>query len=77
MGYIWLYTLVWGFPTFYTSFALTGNANTTNVFKAKYEWDDDETKLMNTIITSAGVIGMAIGSFTGGSVIKLGRRNAA
>ena len=77
MGYIWLCTMYWGFPTFYAAFALTGNSNTTNVFKIKYDWDDDETKLMNTIISSSAVIGIAIGSFTGGSLIKLGRRKAA
>ena len=77
MGYIWAYTLCMGLPTFYTTFALAGNTNTTNVFKAKYGWDEDETKLMNTMISTAGIIGLAIGSFSGGPVLKYGRRKAA
>ena len=69
MVYIWIFMLGWGFPTFYCALAIAGHGNTTNIFKAKYGWDEDETKLMNTIISTAGIIGIAIGSFTGGKLL--------
>ena len=47
------------------------------MFKAKYGWDKDDTLLMNTIITTAGVIGLTIGSFATGPILKYGRRKAA
>ena len=56
---------------------MAGHTNTTNVFKAKYGCDKDETLLMNTIISTAGVIGLTIGSFAGGPILKYGRRNAS
>ena len=57
--------------------AIAGNANTTNVYKAKFEWNDDETLLYITIISTGGIVGLAIGSFLGGALIKFGRCKAA
>ena len=53
----------------HTSWANSGNTMTTQIFQAKLEWDEDETILYNTIITSAGVIGMIPGSIIGGMLI--------
>ena len=61
----------------HTSWANSGNTMTAQIFEAKLEWDDDETILYNTIITSAGVIGMIPGSIIGGTLIQKGRRRAA
>lgn len=47
------------------------------MFKAKFGWDEDETILYNTIISSSAVVGLMIGSFLGGPFIKLGRRKGA
>ena len=48
------------------------------MFQAKFDWSEDETILYNTIISSAAIIGIAIGSFIGGgSLKKLGRRKTA
>ena len=57
------------------TYALGGNAQTTAVFQAKFNWDKDEAILYNTIISSAGVVGAAIGCFLGSILLKLGRRN--
>ena len=54
----------------------TANTQTTPIFQAKFGWDESETKFYNTIITTAGVIGMAIGSVFGGKTITIGRRKA-
>ena len=54
-----------------------GNTNTTDVFQARFGWNDDETVVNNTIISSAGVVGLTIGSFLGGSLIANGRRKTA
>ena len=61
----------------YAALAITGNANTTKVFEAKFGWDEDETILYNTIISSAGIIGIVFGCFIGGALIKYGRRRTA
>ena len=56
------------------TFAMAGNTNTTAIFEAKFGWDKDEAILYNTIISSAGIIGLTIGSILGGSLLGLGRR---
>ena len=77
MGYVFAYVSCYAFGVLYTTFALAGNAQTTSVFEAKFNWDEDETILYNTIISSAGIVGLTIGSFLGGPMIKLGRRKGA
>lgn len=56
------------------TFAMAGNTNTTAIFEAKFGWDKDDAILYNTIISSAGIIGLTIGSILGGSLLGLGRR---
>ena len=77
MGYCLWYTIVAGLGTFQTSFSLTGNANTTPIFQAKFGWDKDEKLFYNTLFSAASVIGIAVGSFLGGSLLRLGRRKTA
>lgn len=40
-------------------------------------WNEQETRLYNTLISSAGIIGLAFGSFLGGKLISDGRRRAS
>ena len=63
--------------TWHCSWALSGNVQTAIVFEAKFNWTEDETILYNTIISSAGIIGLAAGNVIGGRLIKIGRRKAA
>ena len=77
MGYMTAYVACYALGVWYTTFALTGNSQTTDIFKAKFEWDKDETILYNTIISSSAIVGLAIGSFMGGPLIKNGRRKGA
>ena len=74
MGYCIGYTAVWGLGTWQTAWSLGSNANTTAIFAAKLEWDKDEALFFNTIISSASIIGLAVGSLLGGSLLKYGRR---
>ena len=76
MCYCLLYTVTYGIGTWQCSWAVSGNANTTAVFEAKFGWDKDKTIVYNTIISTAGVIGMSIGCLVGGSILKFGRRNS-
>ena len=66
--------MCWGFAAWQTTFALAGNTNTTKIFEAKLGWNKEETTLYNTIITTAGILGLTIGSFLGGNLLPLGRR---
>ena len=58
------------------TFALSGISGTTDIFAAKMGWDEDETILNNTITSSASIIGIMVGTFSGGQLIKIGRRKA-
>ena len=71
------YVSCYAIGVWYCTWAIAGNAQTTNVFEAKFGWDKDETIFYNTIISSAGLIGLAIGSFLGGPLIKNSRRKGA
>ena len=77
MCYVVPYITVCVFGLWHTAWANSGNSQTTDVFKAKLGWNDEETRFYNTIITSAGVIGMIFGSIIGGMLIQKGRRRAA
>lgn len=72
-----LYMFTIGLGVVHTAFSLSGNTLTTPIFQAKLGWDENETRLYNTLISSAGIIGLAFGSFLGGRLISDGRRRAA
>ena len=73
-GYCLWYTVAFGLGTFQTAWAIAGNANTSVIFKDKLGWDENTSLVNNTIISTAGAIGVIVGSFMGGCVMKLGRR---
>ena len=75
MKYCFWFTVAYGIGTFQTAWAASGNANTHVIFKAKLGWDEDSAVLNNTIVSTAGVLGLFIGSFLGGIILKCGRRN--
>ena len=77
MGYALAYASCYALGVFYTGFALSGNAQTTTIFEAKFGWDEDETIFYNTLISSAAIVGLTAGAFIGGPLIKLGRRRGA
>ena len=77
MRYAMAYFMMYGLGVWYTAFVLGGNGQTTQIFEAKFGWTKDETVLYNTIISSSGLVGMTIGSFTGGPLIQFGRRKGA
>ena len=77
MTYLVLFTAFYGFGTWHVSWALAGNSQTTPVFEAKFGWTEDQTIVNNTIISSAGILGLTLGSFLGGYLIRIGRRKGA
>ena len=77
MLYVIAYTACYGLGTWLCAWAIAGNGQTTPVFAAKFDWDKDDTIFYNTIISSQGLIGVAIGSIKGGKLIKFGRRKTA
>ena len=77
MLYVIAYTACYGLGTWHCAWAIVGNAQTTKVFAAKFDWDKDDTIFYNTIISSQGMIGLALGSIGGGMLIKIGRRKTA
>ena len=77
MCYAMSYVACYAIGVWHTTFALAGNSQTTSIFEAKFGWNEDETILYNTIISSSASVGLAIGSFMGGPMIKNGRRKGA
>ena len=74
MSYCFWYTAMGGLGTWQCSWAITGNANTTAVFAAKFNWSDEGAIFYNTMISTAAIIGLALGSFFGGTLLSIGRR---
>ena len=77
IGYLVAYVACYGLGVWQTTYALGGNGQTTAVFEHKFGWDEDETRLYNTVITTGGIVGLTIGCFLGGWMIKYGRRKTA
>lgn len=69
-----LYVLTLGLGGINLGFAFAGNNQTANILAAKFEWDEEETKFYNSIVNFSAVLGLAIGSFSGGLIIPWGRR---
>ena len=47
------------------------NTQASFIFEAKFQWDQDQAFAFNSALTLIGVIGLAIGSLTGGRVCAL------
>ena len=56
--------------------SFAGTTQTIPVIAEKFEWGED-IKFYNTIITSAGILGLSLGSLLGGKTITIGRRKSA
>ena len=53
-----------------------GNNQTANLFSAKLNWTDDETRVYNSLINLASQIGKSLGATYGGLIIGPGRKKA-
>lgn len=61
--------------TFQTGFVLAENNQAAYIIIAKFGWDEEEALMKNTILTSLGILGLAIGSVYGSVFCaKLGLR---
>jgi len=74
--YIQFYCFVLGLGVFQTSMSFAGTTQTIPLIAEKFEWGED-VKFYNTIITSAGILGLSLGSLLGGKTITIGRRKSA
>lgn len=54
--------------------AISGNNQTANILAAKFGWSEDETQFYNSLINVSSVVGMGIGSLSGGLIVPIGRR---
>ena len=77
MGYLLAFTFVYGLGMWHVTWTLAGNSQTTDVFKAKFDWTESETITYNTVISSAGIVGLATGCTFTGPLIQKGRRKTA
>ncbi len=77
MCFLWMYACALGVGVLQIPMVFTCNSLTPPIFAAKLGWSEDDTKFNNSLISTAGVIGMTIGSFLGGKTISIGRRKAA
>ena len=73
MWYCVAYTTCHGLAVWQYTFALAGTNNTTAIFQAKFGWNKDEVIFYNTIISSAGLVGIMIGSVLAGRILSIGR----
>ena len=58
-------------------FVLSGNNSVNDVIAAKLNWSTAETKLNNTIISSAAITGLIVGSVLSSKMVICGRRFCA
>ena len=58
------------------SWTTGGNNQTANLFSAKLNWSDDETRVYNSLINLASQIGKSLGATYGGLIIGPGRKKA-
>jgi len=73
---MWYYVISMSLGTMQTGWALIGNTQTGLVLVAKFGWDDEQTKLNNSILTNISLIGIMVGAIFGGPIITYGRRRA-
>lgn len=60
--------------TIQCGWGILGNAQCSLILIEKFGWAKDETKWLNSTLSSIGLIGVAIGSMFGGPIIIEGRR---
>ena len=56
--------------TFNVGFVVAGNNQVGSILEAQFGWDhDNEAKKWNTVISSAAITGLVIGSFAAGTLL--------
>lgn len=73
--FLQFYCFVLGLGVWQTSMSFVGMTQTIPLVAEKFGWGE-EVKFYNTIITSAGIFGLSMGSLLGGKTITIGRRKA-
>jgi MFS family permease len=73
---LWNYVMAMAWGSILVGWAIAGNAATAQILVAKFGWDEEETKLKNSMLGTIGLVGIMIGSTAGGNLITYGRRRA-
>jgi predicted MFS family arabinose efflux permease len=71
-----LYAATLGIGSFQTGWVLCGNTQTAPILVMQFGWNEEEAKLYNTLINSAAIAGLFVGTFIGGPIIAHGRRKS-
>lgn len=71
-----LYALTFGMGAFHTGWALFGSTQIFPVLEAKFHWSHSEQLLNHSLIGSASISGVMVGSLFGGPIINYGRRKS-
>ena len=74
-GFLSFYVIVLAVNSISVAWTTGGNNQTANLFSAKLNWSDDETRLYNSLINLSSQIGKSAGAFYGGAAIGSGRKN--
>jgi len=73
---MWRYILAMSWGTILVGWGILGNASCAPILIAQFGWDEEETKLYNSILSTVGLFGIMMGSIFGGQIITYGRRKA-
>ena len=73
---MYFYTFCLGVGVMQTAWVLTGNVHTAETFIEMFEWNETQAQMYNTLITTSGILGMAIGTLLSTKSINKGRRKA-
>lgn len=74
-GMLILYALITvGLSVLHLGWAFMGNTQVAPVLIAKFGWNEDETRLYNSLIGNSSLLGLMIGSLFGGVLVTRGRR---
>ena len=75
MGFVILYLVTCAMNAICVSWTTCGANQTSNIFAAKYDWSEQETRFYNTAINFSSQLGKAIGATIGGTLIVSGRKH--
>jgi len=73
---MWKYILSMSWGTILVGWGILGNASCAPILIVQFGWDEEETKLYNSILSTIGLLGIMMGSIFGGPIITYGRRQA-
>ena len=75
MGYLLALVANLTLGTMTVGFVIAGNNQVGSILELKLGWEDyKEAQFWNTVISSAGIVGLITGSFTCGHLLSAGRR---